>query len=95
MTRNTLKHTLRDCVTRFNCYVAFVNNVICACREQLPHPSLLENLPIVTPLVRSSKGHESGKRIVLNSRHCPCEELTRRKHRYRQNSKVICSVTLT
>ena len=74
--------------------VTFVNNVICACRKRLRLPSLLQYLPFVSPFLRSLEDQERGKRIGLNSRHCPCEELTRRKSRCRHNSKVIRSVTL-
>ena len=80
---------------RLRCYVTFVNNVICAYYEQLQSLSLFEYLSFVTPSVPSSEDQEIGKRISLNSRNCPCEGLTQRKSRYRQNSNVIHSVTLT
>ena len=55
---------------------------------------LLEYLPFVTSFVLSSEDQETGKRIGLDSHRCSCEELTRKKYRYRQNSKIIHSVTL-
>ena len=95
-TRNTLQVSFH-CVTVLPGLmrnVTFVNNVICACRERLHLLSLLQYLPFVSPFLRSLEDQERGKRIGLNSRHCPCEELSRRKSRYRHNSKVIRSVTL-
>ena len=79
----------------FRCYVSFANNVTCACHEQLPSLRLLEYLAFVTFFVLSTEDQESRKRIGLDSNCCPWEELTRRKSRYWQNSKVIHSVTLT
>ena len=79
----------------FICYVTFVNKVICACGERDAPLSLLEYQPFQTHFVLLSDDQETERQIGSNSRHCPCEELTRRQHRYRQNSKVIRSVTLT
>lgn len=63
----------------FRCSVTFVNNVICACREQFPPLSLLEHLPFEAPFFLSSEDQETRKRISLNSFHCPCEEYSWRK----------------
>ena len=79
----------------FMCYFTFENNDMCAYRERVAPLSLLEYQPFQTPFVLSSEDQETGRQIGSNSRHCPCEELTRRKHRYRQNNKVIRFVTLT
>lgn len=79
----------------FMCYFTFENNDMCACRERVAPLSLLEYQKFQIPFVLSLEDQETGRQIGSNSRHCPCEELTRRKHRYRQNNKVIRFVTLT
>lgn len=76
----------------------FVRNVICAKTT----PFILwvcltayESVSTVCMSIRSSGDRLGGERIGLNSHHYPCEELTLRNHRYRQNSRVINSVMLT
>ena len=70
----------------------FANNAICACHEGtftwvcclLESVTHLSTYCFKLPWKIKKQG---------NSHYCPCEEMSRRKHRYRQNSKVIHSVS--